>query len=431
MTALVSIARREFEPDLLHGDKRRPIMARLFRIIAVLLAITLYIGDLVGAQRAAAFDSPHRSSNSGRIRFLSIIDSIPHQPAGAVEQTAVPDDTLFAVLIESRLAINLAETGSIRFSIDDGIHHVYRRDLGSDAVRVVRVAGADPPKTLLWAVYERSLESFLPPVYLPDTVVHIGVEVGDVARNRLSRQHFRFTIEPEPGNLVDFNRLPDYEFMESDEFSPEGVYNSGIEILSGQLQGARIIYNHQEPLTPGFGPLDEIEALNLADSQGVGVPLNLLPHTVFNAPVKLFIPFPEDSDIEQMDIFYHNGTRWLPACDSSGKVLPDGIGWMVPGSRINHSQNIPPLVEIQVYHFSAAQGGFVVASTGTSRDHDHSSQSGTVVFVKCFIETGVQEASLTAFDHAALPWVFGMLSFLTIWYGFRRIKVSMQLDALD
>ena len=65
--------------------------------------------------------------------------------------------------------------------------------------------------------------------------------------------------------------------MDRDQLIAETPYDAGMEILSGELEGAKIIYNSKEPLTPGFGPSDEIEALNLEDSKGIGAPLNLIP----------------------------------------------------------------------------------------------------------------------------------------------------------
>jgi len=291
-------------------------------------------------------------------------------------------------------------------------------------VRMVAVADEDPQKTLLWAVYERSLETFLPPLYFPDTIVHITVEVVDVNQNQLPLQQFRFKIESDPGHSADFDRIPDYEFIDTDDFRPEAPYDSGMEILSGDLEGAKIIYNSKEPLTPGFGPIDEIEALNYEDSQSVGVPLNLLPHTVFHTPVKIFIPFPEDTDISQMEIFFHNGVEWRPACDIDGNALPGGIGWMVPGSRVNHVESSPPLVEIQVYHFSAAQGVVVVNTTGTSgttNDRVDTGRSGGVAVVTCFIETA-------AYDMRPVPgllailWVLGILGLLPAVILYQRSK---------
>ena len=36
-------------------------------------------------------------------------------------------------------------------------------------------------------------------------------------------------------------------------------------------------------------------------------------------------------------------------------MRPDGEGWMVPGSRVNHDEMDVPTIEIKVYHFSAIQ----------------------------------------------------------------------------
>jgi hypothetical protein len=398
-------------------------MGRLIWTIAALLTVTFCFWAQAGVQKAEAFEGLELYHRDGHSDFLIIIDSLPQSRASITNQTGVSDDTSFGVLIESSHGINLSERGSIRFTIDDGVHYAYRRDLSSDAVRVVEVANEDSQNTILWAVYERSLETYLPPLYFPDTIVHITVAVTDVNRNRLFPQQFRFKIEPDPGHAANFDRIPEYEFIDTDDFIPLAPHDSGMEISSGELRGAKIVYSSKEPLTPGFGPVDEIQALNLEDSQGVGAPLNLLPHTVFHTPVKIFMPFPEGTDIAGMDIFYHNGKQWLPACDSDGNVLPDGTGWMVPGSRVNHVENRPPLVEIQVYHFSAAQGGFVVASTGTNRDTEHSNRSGTVVFVKCFIETAIYKAQ-PAFGLAALLGVLGMAGLLSIMCGYRRYRVS-------
>ena len=40
-------------------------------------------------------------------------------------------------------------------------------------------------------------------------------------------------------------------------------------------------------------------------------------------------------------------------------MTPEGSGWVVPGSRINHNagNGIAASIEIQVYHFSAAVAG--------------------------------------------------------------------------
>jgi len=68
-------------------------------------------------------------------------------------------------------------------------------------------------------------------------------------------------------------------------------------------------------------------------------------------------------------------------------VLPGGIGWMVPGSRIDHYEPGPPVIEIEVYHFSAVQGGVVVVSQDSNNDKIESDGSGAHVFISCFIDT--------------------------------------------
>jgi len=51
-------------------------------------------------------------------------------------------------------------------------------------------------------------------------------------------------------------------------------------------------------------------------------------------------------------VYYYNGQQWIMACDPAGNVQPGGVGWMVPGSRVNHNGS-PSWIEIGVYHFSA------------------------------------------------------------------------------
>ena len=43
------------------------------------------------------------------------------------------------------------------------------------------------------------------------------------------------------------------------------------------------------------------------------------------------------------------------ACDADGNVLSAGVGWIEPGSRENHSNGNPSMIELRVHHFSAVQ----------------------------------------------------------------------------
>ncbi|UCF84826.1 MAG: hypothetical protein JSV50_04130, partial [Desulfobacteraceae bacterium] len=63
---------------------------------------------------------------------------------------------------------------------------------------------------------------------------------------------------------------------------------------------------------------------------------------------------------------------------------PDGEGWMVPGSRVNHNDGDPSTIEIKIYHFSG-----VLAGSGTvdSVDLDDSCFIGAAMpWMPCWSE---------------------------------------------
>jgi hypothetical protein len=160
-------------------------------------------------------------------------------------------------------------------------------------------------------------------------------------------------------------------------------------VVDGEPAGAEVHFSSLEPLTPEFGDPNELPEIGSADMLAAGAPVNLLPHTVFDGPITLFIPINEDVDINNVGLAYYDGTQWLPAADPDGKVLPGGEGWMMPGSRIDHPESSPPLIEFQVYHFSAAQAVLMDGSGSATRDDrsHHSSGSNANVHISCFINS--------------------------------------------
>jgi len=341
---------------------------------------------------------------------LRIIDSIPQPDAGIINPARVPEDTSFAVLIESEYGIDLNDPDSIRFTIDDEENAVYGRNLSSPAVRVVEVDNANPQANLLWVTYDRSLDPNLAPRYAMDAYVYITLDVVDLYGNELASVPFEFKIESDAEQADAYDEIP--EFVHYIVYDPMGIHDEAIQIVSGPLSGAKVIYAGDEPLSPAFGPANEIETLPTSRADAAGMPLNLMPHTVFNTPVKLFIPFPEGEDIRSLDIFYHNGVEWLAACDADGNLLSEGEGWMVPESRVNHVDHEPPLIEIQVVHFSAAQGGVVAASGETDGGTRKSGGSGGVVYFSCFIESAAAEGMPEGLVISLLS-LFGLLGLLT------------------
>jgi len=98
--------------------------------------------------------------------------------------------------------------------------------------------------------------------------------------------------------------------------------------------------------------------------------------------------------VNNLSVYYYDGREWWLACDAAGNVTPEGVTWMVPGSRVNHiqNQNSQAYIQIQVYHFSAAAAGEApepstsVGNTSSVAVSGSSSSSGSGSG-GCFIST--------------------------------------------
>jgi subtilisin family serine protease len=293
-------------------------------------------------------------------------DSIPLNNAGIATTQRVPNNTDFAVLLESAHGINTTINTSVKFTINDGVNGVYSVNLGDPTVRFEKLT-ADPDNqvTRMWVVYERSQDDSLDPQNFPyDSNVNIKVDASDVMANDMIQASIDFNVETlaEHNDAQDPANLPDSSLVAEDDPDIDDALEGGIQIDSGDLAGAKVIYDIGEPRKPAFGPVNEIPPLSI--SGAVGVPLNLLPHTVFEEPVRVFIPCPGYTDVSGLSVYYYNGSAWVRACDAAGNVLTGGDGWMVPGSRVNHNETNAPTIEIQVYHFSGAQAGVFSGGAG-------------------------------------------------------------------
>jgi hypothetical protein len=300
-----------------------------------------------------------QSAASGR---FVIEDSIPQDNAGIANTQRVPDDTSFAVLLESVYGININNDAAIEFTIDDETN-TYSRDLGDASVRVVKLTNDDDSQvTRMWVVYDRSEDGLWGPTYLFDSDINIKIDAIDIMTNTMDQAGFDFNVETaeEHDDALNSESNPQ---SQTAALPPEDDYDNVIEVNSGSLTGAQIFYNNGE-MIPQFGPTDEIPALNLAGVNAVTVPMNLQPPTVFNTPVKIVIPCPGYTDVSSLNVYYYNGSSWALACNAAGNVQPGGDGWMVPGSRVNHNETDPAAIEIQVYHFSGAQAGLFSGGGG-------------------------------------------------------------------
>ncbi len=297
---------------------------------------------------------------------FAVKDSIPGHNAGIATTQRVPANTDFAVLLESAHGIDTTDNTSVEFTVDDGINPAYTRDLGSAIVRFVKLtADPDSQVTRMWVVYERSQEIGGLQNFPYDSNVNIKVDASDTEANDMIQAGFDFNVESVAENNVaqDLSNQPDSSVIGAGD--PDlGPAEDGIQIDSGDLEGARVIYDSSEPRTPAFGPLNEIPPVDVSGARAIGAPLNLQPPTVFDVPPRIFIPCPGYTDVSGLSVYYYNGSNWMRASDAAGNVMTGGDGWMVPGSRVNHNETDPATIEIQVYHFSGAQAGTFSAAGG-------------------------------------------------------------------
>jgi hypothetical protein len=325
---------------------------------------------------------------------IYIQDTIPQPYAGSANNARVENTTSLGVLIVSVHGIDLTYPDSIRFSIDDAVHPVYDRDLSSASVRVVKLNNDDDiTATRFWAVYDRSLETYLPQTYAFDAHVSISVDIQDIFTNTIIPAEIDFKIESRPGHKAAAQSLPQTDFVDPSDPLLEGVYDTGIQVVSGPLKGAKIIYNSSEPLPPVFGPMDEIAAVDADDLEAVGVPINLRPQTVFNTPVKVILPIPDAAAAENIGIYFHNGMQWQPACDPTGDVLAAGDGWMQPASLVtrNNNDDDSAIIGVDVHHSAGVQAVIFAAFNSFEDDETDRKTSGTTVFINCFITTAAAD----------------------------------------
>jgi hypothetical protein len=358
--------------------------------------------------------NPVDESSTAVLSPPEIVETIPHNDAGIANTYRVPSDASFSVRIEAEGGINTEDSNGVVFTIDDGSKASYQRDLGNQAVRIVKLASDGGKTTKLWVAYDRTRD--VQGDFSFDASVQITVDVRDAAGLQEVQGVYRFKVESEMAHREanDPLNLPDAGAVDPADPALDGmVYDTGVEVYSGDLTGAKIFYNSSEAVTPRFGPLYEMPTLsaektknpkklkisdrglppkhsnakvNRTEVSPVGMGMNLQPPTVFGTPVKLFMPCPGYEDVSDLSIFLFNGQEWVLACDAKGNLMPDGEGWMVPGSRVNHNfadnpMNDPSTIEIWVYHFSGAQAAEVTTAVDVS-----AADAGQGCFVSTIME---------------------------------------------
>lgn len=306
---------------------------------------------------------------------IDIVEVIPLDNAGIPPDTSrVPNETAASVRLESTNGIDITNSQAVSLTINDG-ESTYTRtanDKNTNGQEVVRLVPLETNGNIaysLWLSYYRTNETNIANVYPYGATVEVAVQVFDAKGFSLEPAFFSFRIESEEAAMKAQEKTP-VTVVSKD--TPV-VGKKTVTVQGGALDGASIIYDsalaQELGFEPQFGPIEEVP-----QASGLCVPLNLLPPAVFPNPVSLNIPCPGYKDVRGLFVYYYDGREWRLACDAAGNVTPEGVGWMVPGSRINHNedQNGPAYIQIQVYHFSAAAAGGEAPATSTPETNTRS-----------------------------------------------------------
>ena len=278
------------------------------------------------------------------------LESIPHDGAGIDDTLRVANSASFAVLIEDESGIDVKDPGSVTFTIADNTESPYAVDLSHPNVRTMNLNHTDNDGALtqFWVVYTRDAGDEWP------WLANIRVSVAATNQNNWQRlATYRFKIESEIMHLAAENDKPDFSSIGTEDPDVSGEYDMGWKVESGDLAGAKIIFNSSEWTDPTFGPTRELPIFDIANSSRVGVSINLQPPTIFSTPVKLIIPTPGIKNTANVRIYVFDGQKWVLGCDRDEREYKEG--WYVPGSRINGKDR----VEIKVYHFSGVQAAII------------------------------------------------------------------------
>jgi hypothetical protein len=277
----------------------------------------------------------------------------------------VPRNSAFAVRLEAARGINIEEPSAVTLTINDG-SRIYKRNLndtngnGAEIIKAIPLGPGVSTFRDLWIVYYRSNETDIPGLFQSGGGVQITVDVTDVGYASVPSGNFAFRIQADSEEREEGEGLPHLVTVNDDPAL--GLTSSRVVDKTSELHGAAIIYDSFLPsetgIVPYLGPSNAVPNLNIIGHAGVGLPMNLLPPSVFPGGVTLLIPCPGYRDVSSLSLFYYNGASWVLACDPAGNVQQGGVGWMVPGSRVNLNSETLSYIQIDVYHFSAVTPGY-------------------------------------------------------------------------
>jgi hypothetical protein len=278
----------------------------------------------------------------------------------------VPSNSVFSVRLEATQGINIAEASGVTVTVNDGTQ-TYKRNLNKTTVKAIPLDSGGATSRNLWIAYYRSNETATANEFSPGATVAVTFEATDMRKDSMTPRTLSFRVQTAGEEQEEADNLPNTVTVPNKP--TPGLTTSEVTNTATPLDRAAIIYDSSLPgntgIIPYVGPTEDIPGLSAAGYAGVGVAMNLLPPAVFPAGVTVVVPCPGYTNASNLYVYYYNGAQWVMACDPAGNVQPGGVGWMVPGSRVNHNGS-PSWIEIGVYHFSAVIAAMPAATAGDS-----------------------------------------------------------------
>ena len=287
-------------------------------------------------------------------------------PAG---KGPIPSNSVFAVRLEATQGIDITQSSGVTVTVTDSTQ-TYKRNLNdknaadNEIVKAIPLDSGGTMSKNLWIAYYRSNETALDDEFASGVTVTVTFEATDVRKDSMTPKTLTFRIQTAGEEQEELDNSP-FVIPQAD-FPSLGLTTSGVTDTTSPLYGAAIIYDSSLPentgIIPYVGPTENIPVFDVSGYTGVGVEMNLLPPAVFPSGVTVVVPCPGYTSVSGLYVYYYNGQQWVMACDPAGNVQPGGVGWMVPGSRVDRNGN-PSWIEIGVYHFSAV---IVATDSGTT-----------------------------------------------------------------
>ena len=297
---------------------------------------------LSGGQNVITVSARDAAGNTATAT-LTVTYTPPATPPEIIEEDSFPHDA--QGMDDGTLRVPIDTSIVTRIQNDDGIDVdsvEMRIEKQSVNIRVQEVTDGDD--TDFWIIHAPKTP------FAFEQAVNFAIDAKSLNGLEMETYFSSFKIESREEHEAALAKTPaNTEYFDD----PVSGQNTIAADPGTAIEGAKLIYDHLEPVAPRFGPLEEIPDLDIV--VGVGLPLNMQPANVFVNPVTVFIPCPGETDLATLEIYVFNpAIGWQASWETDGCI--------VPGSRVNHGPNDPdptepPTIEVQLNHFSGVQAG--------------------------------------------------------------------------